>query len=241
MTDPWKRKEIIGDCTLYLGDCMDLLPAIGSGLSLFTDPPYGIALKNHANGSNTKRPKRNYEISGDRSQELGQTVIDWAFENAENLVAFSDPALPWLGKWRSLLVFNKGGAVGGGGDTKTTWKQTWELIHVWNRHALTGGRDEAVLRFPMTPEMYSIHPTIKPVGLLSYLIAKIAPSGAVLDPFMGSGTTGVACAKGRRDFIGIEINEGFFEIACERIRNAYAQPDFFVQRQESKPVQEAFL
>ena len=63
--------------------------------------------------------------------------------------------------------------------------------------------------------------------------------GVILDPFMGSGTTGVACVKLGRKFIGIEIDEGYFDIACERIRKAYAQPDMFVEPRAPDPKQEA--
>lgn len=68
------------------------------------------------------------------------------------------------------------------------------------------------------------------------------PGATILDPFMGSGTTGVACVKLGRKFIGIEIDEGYFDIACERIRKAYAQPDMFVEQSKaSEPVQTALF
>jgi len=75
------------------------------------------------------------------------------------------------------------------------------------------------------------HPSQKPVNLLSWLIRSYSTDATtILDPFMGSGTTGVACVKLGRKFIGIELDEGYFDIACKRIRDAYAQPDFFVER-----------
>jgi site-specific DNA-methyltransferase (adenine-specific) len=63
----------------------------------------------------------------------------------------------------------------------------------------------------------------------------------ILDPFMGSGTTGIACAKTGRSFIGVEQDDRYFDIACERIRKAYAQPDMFIRQPEPKQVQEALL
>ncbi len=82
------------------------------------------------------------------------------------------------------------------------------------------------------------HPHAKPVDLLWQLVEPVA--GCILDPFMGSGTTGVACAKLGRKFIGIEIEPKYFDIACRRIEAAYKQPDMFVARPDP-PKQEALL
>ena len=80
-------------------------------------------------------------------------------------------------------------------------------------------------------ERGSSHPTQKPVALMRHIIkASSRNSSTILDPFMGSGTTGVACVKLGRRFIGIEIDEGYFDIACKRIEEAYRQPDMFIER-----------
>ena len=89
--------------------------------------------------------------------------------------------------------------------------------------------------FPLWGESYdavkNTHPTVKPIALMSYLVKLVTMStrNLILDPFMGSGTTGVACAKLGRKFIGIELDEDYFNIACERIRKAYDQPDLFIE------------
>lgn len=86
------------------------------------------------------------------------------------------------------------------------------------------------------------HPTQKPVELIDRMVRASTKVGdIILDPFMGSGTTGVACAKLGRKFIGIEINEKYFDIACKRIEEAYKQPDMFIQAAEPKPEQGALL
>ena len=85
------------------------------------------------------------------------------------------------------------------------------------------------------------HPTQKPLDVMKWCIERL-PSGCstILDPFMGSGTTGVACVKLGRKFIGIEIEPKYFDIACKRISEALKQPDFFVEK--PKPAkQEALL
>jgi DNA modification methylase len=94
-----------------------------------------------------------------------------------------------------------------------------------------------VLRYP-TPTGIG-HPTAKPVGLMVDL-CRLAEGETILDPFMGSGTTGLACVRIGKRFIGIEREPKYFDIACERIRKAYAQPDFFVER-PPEPKQEALF
>jgi DNA modification methylase len=86
--------------------------------------------------------------------------------------------------------------------------------------------------------MARVHPTQKPVALMQWCLGFLPDARTILDPFMGSGTTGVACVKLGRRFIGIEIDESYFEIACKRIRDAYAQPDMFIEP-APKPVQTA--
>ena len=81
------------------------------------------------------------------------------------------------------------------------------------------------------------HPTQKPLALIQWCIEKIPDAETILDPFMGSGTTGVACVKLGRKFIGIEIDEGYFDIACKRIEDAVSRPDMFVNAPAEKPIQ----
>jgi DNA modification methylase len=103
-----------------------------------------------------------------------------------------------------------------------------------NRHNLT-----EVLEFKGDTKNVFLHPTVKPVQLISALVGTSSrPYQTILDPFMGSGTTGVACAKLGRKFIGIEIDETYFDIACKRIKKAYAQGDLFIEPPAPKPMQE---
>ena len=80
------------------------------------------------------------------------------------------------------------------------------------------------------------HPTQKPIALMEWCLRFVEGAKTIIDPYMGSGTTGVACVKLGRKFTGIELDPDYFEIACERIRKAYEQPDFFVE-QPSKPIE----
>jgi DNA modification methylase len=106
--------------------------------------------------------------------------------------------------------------------------------HEWN-----DGRPTDVVMAARTGNEY--HPTEKPVQLMKKVVSWT--NGDVIDPFMGSGTTGVACVKTNRSFIGIELDPDYFEIACQRIRDAYAQPDMFLEtaNDNNPPIQESML
>ena len=108
------------------------------------------------------------------------------------------------------------------------------------RHKLRGGRDVNLWRVPRP--IFGDHPTPKPVELMARAIRNSTDlGGSVLDPFMGSGTTLVACARYGRTGIGIEIDPKYFEIACRRIEAAYNQPDLFIAPPAPKPIQEVLL
>ncbi len=91
-------------------------------------------------------------------------------------------------------------------------------------------------------ERGQVHPTQKPLSIMRHIVgASSRKSATILDPFMGSGTTGVACVKLGRRFIGIELERKYFDIACKRIEEAYAQPDMFIQPKAPQPMQEALI
>jgi DNA modification methylase len=201
---------------LHLGDCLEILPTLGRVDAVITDPPYGIAYKNKRHDI---RPRQYADVLiGDNDPCVGQSVTDWAHGASIPVCVFAHHRHPWRGKWRNWLVWDKGGAVGGGGDRATCWKFTWELIQVGGFGKLNGQRDGSVLRFPIGQSNMRLHPTQKPIELMIYLIEKLTQPGAtILDPFMGSGTTGVACIKTGRNFIGIEKDAGYYDIAQHRL------------------------
>lgn len=215
------EKVVIGSAELWHGDCREVLPALFGIDAVVTDPPYGIALENHGQGDGRRRVA-DYNIAGDECQGVGLHVLQWAHANALPVLFFASPRRPWPGEWRNWLVWDKGGAVGGGGDVRLCWKQSWELIQVAKNGPLHGSRDESVIRWPITPADSVLHSCQKPVGLMAYLLAKLNPSRP-LDPFMGSGTTGVACVQSGRKFVGIEVDRMHFDTACDRIARAQAQ------------------
>jgi DNA modification methylase len=213
---------------LRLGDCLAILPTLEAGSvdAVVTDPPYGIRYQNKR--SDIRDREFAEGLVNDESQKIGQEVINWAFSQGMPVCTFAHHMKPWSGDWRQWLVWDKGGAVGGGGDIATCWKFTWELIQVGGFGVLNGQRDEAVLQFMATQQTMKHHPTQKPVKLISYLIRKLLQEGmTVFDPFMGSGTTGVACVRAGLNFIGCEIHEPYFKIAQKRIAAEQAKMSLF--------------
>jgi len=200
-----------GRIVLYCADCRDVLPQLepGSIDAVVTDPPYGIGLESHKGSE--------WSVTGDDDATLGAAVLAYCLMRWP-VVAFASPMRPWPGQWHQYLVWDKGEAVGGGGDPRLYWKRTWELIQVANLGTLNGRRDGAVLRYWVNPDSFPHHPCQKPLALLQYLVKKTTrPNAVVLDPFAGSGTTLVAAQALGRRAIGIEIEERYCRIAVERL------------------------
>ena len=202
------------DCdgiTIYHGDCREVVPALGAFDLLLTDPPFGIGLKEHG------RNGHNWSIVGDHDQSVGIEMLS-RFESSPAIV-FASPKKPWPGQWRQFLVWDKGPAVGGGGDRATCWKFDWELIQIRKIPSLNGKRDSSVLRYWIGQSDYALHPNQKPTDLLRYLVWKATIDGdLVVDPFMGSGSTCLAAKLEGRRAIGIEVEEKYCEIAANRLQ-----------------------
>jgi DNA modification methylase len=214
-------KVEIGNATLYRGDCLELLPALRADV-MVTDPPYGI----DAN-SNWQGKHGDCSIAGDATTLVRDEALRLA--NVEGAIIFGSWKRPKPLGTKAVLIWDKS-ERSGMGDLKFPWKPNSEEIYVIGDGFVSERRDSSVLRYtPHLPCVGNVretdHPYQKPLDLMSYLISKTV--GTVLDAFMGSGTTGVACAGLDRKFIGIEINETYFDIACSRIEAAYAQGRLF--------------
>jgi predicted RNA methylase len=211
MKPTWASK--CGTVQLYLGDCLEVLPTLAPGsVDLLTDPPYGIAHKSHGH-----RFVGHEMIANDSTTELAEAAKLWAEQSGVSLAMFFSPYAP-LSKFRNVLCWNKGAHVGIGGDRETCWKRDFELIGVTTTGELAGGRDSAVISIPAVSPPPSGHSHEKPVRLLQYLGWKMQARD-IVDPFMGSGTTGVAAVRLGRRFIGVEIDPDYFEIAKRRIQD----------------------
>lgn len=217
------RKEVtIGDCRLILGDCREILPTLGHFDAVVTDPPYGIgADKKKAHSS--IRDNSSWADNGWDSGRPPVAVFTAILGHKEVAIwggnYFAD-LLPASGGW---LVWSKPQA--GTGFSLADGELCWT------------SKDFA-LRIKSLPRRDgNDHPTQKPVSVMEWTLQFIKGQ-TILDPFMGSGTTGVACVQLGRKFIGIEINESYFNVACRRIQDAHDRPDMFVAAREPEPVQQ---
>lgn len=227
------RVEQIGDCTLYLGDCMDIMPTLGRVDAVVTDPPYGIGESNEKNMSRgTLAAPRDYGHYEWDKAPPAQEVIDLMRAISKHQIIFGGNYfhLPPTSCW---LVWDKQNGDNDFADCELAWTNLKRAVRRiywrWNG-MIRKGNDVRE------------HPTQKPEGVMSWCLTHIPTAQTILDPFMGSGTTGVACVKAGRKFIGIEREPSYFDIACRRIEEAYMQPDMFVAApsNDNKPAADLF-
>ena len=209
---------IIGRATLYLGDCRDILPTLGKVDAVITDPPYGIGKDGQKRTTGGNGGRKAYDFKGWDAERPDRAIFDALLSLSDDIIIwggnyFAD-ILPATGKW---LVWDKGQRINQS-DGELAWT-SWQgalRIKVLNRvELMTDGAE---------------HPTQKPLKLMRWCIDQTRNTGTVLDPFMGSGSTGVAAVEMGRDFIGIERDPEFFEIARRRIEQAQRQQDMFIGR-----------
>lgn len=231
------KPVIIGDATLYQGDCMDILPTLGKVDAVITDPPYGIGEsggeKNRlrAGDGRTKFNIPKHEDLGWDYERPTKQVFDLIAAKGSALIVwggnyFSDylpPSMGWL-YWDKKM----GGDFSDGELAYTNMQKALRSFSAHPFQGLAGGKNRE-------------HPTQKPIALMVWCIEQIKPTPqSILDPFMGSGTTGVAAIQLGRKFIGIEREPKYFDIACARIEQTYAQGKLFVP-EPMKQTQEALL
>ena len=216
------RIETIGAATLYLGDCRDVLPTLGKVDAVVTDPPYGIGEAAGANKSRSNiAPATDYGDADWDNQPIADDVMALVHAAAPWRVVFGGNYYP-MPATSCWLVWDKEN-TGDFADCELAWtnlpKAVRRLRYMWN----------GMLRANNEPR--GDHPTQKPVGVMKWCIGHL-PDGCetILDPFMGSGTTGVAAVQMGRNFIGIEREPKYFDIACRRIEQAQRQGDMFIER-----------
>ena len=241
------REERIGDAVLYLGDCREVLAGLGPVDCVVTDPPYSVSLAG-ASGSFTRINRK-----GTRSLAFFDGDTNWP-EMTRSVVERLHDALRsaplsvycWCGHRQfgpitemlegegystRFLVWRK--KCPAPAPPRSGWQSGAELClygyksgRIFKDGMFNNVLDADSFRFGQPGKVD--HPTQKPMGVISPLVEVSTALGqTILDPFMGSGTTGVACVNLGRKFIGIEIDEKYFDIACKRIEAAYAQPRLF--------------
>tara|TARA_R100000951_G_scaffold13711_1_gene10784 strand:+ start:881 stop:1573 length:693 start_codon:yes stop_codon:yes gene_type:complete len=218
----YKRKEVIGDCTLYEGDCLEVMPTLGQFDACVTDPPYGIGEsgKKNASRNGLTKPKDYGDFNWD-TKPASAEIIEMIRAQATRQIIFGGNYfnLPPTPCW---LVWDKQN-TGDFADCELAWTNLDKAVRriYWRWNGMIRKGDDV-----------REHPTQKPVGVMEWCLGHVPGAETILDPFMGSGTTGVACVNLGRKFTGIELDPDYFDIACKRIEDAYKQPRLF---DEPKP------
>jgi len=215
------KPVVIGNATLYLGDCRDILPTLGKVDAVVTDPPYGIDYESTLGNLGAQKFSK---IANDD----GSLDLTGIFESGKSVLMFGancfPSQLPHRGRW---LCWDKR-TIDGAADKMLG--SPFELA--WSNK--TSGYDKIVRVLHggvvNADGGKRFHPTQKPIEVMKACIEWVAKDAqTILDPFMGSGTTGVAAVQMGKSFIGIEREERYFEIACKRIEQAQRQGDLFIE------------
>jgi DNA modification methylase len=260
------RVEQIGDATLYLGDCRDVVASLpdGSADMIFTDPPYGhnnnngdlIARWEAALGKKAVSESEWRPIANDGLEQATE-LVEWLFGESPRLLARGGCCCcccccggggpdPQFARWalmmdgplefKQMIVWDKG-PMGMGWH----YRRSYETVLVAQKKggACKWHADSDDIENIIRPGYAGIrkiipkaddHPTPKPPALAQHFIRlHTLPGETVLDPFMGGGSTGVAALKEGRKFIGIELEERWFDMACRNIEETHKQPDFFTR------------
>lgn len=242
----------IGNCRLIHGDCREVLPFVTADMT-FTSPPYNMRTRIR-NGEYTEREKGNHFLKKyahfhdamniDDYFEMHRTVIKLLIERTHialvNFQVVTGSKEAWfklIGEFhkelRDIVIWDKGSGQPAMHDSVIN--RAHEQILIFEHNAIAGralnkshfkrGKLSDIWRITNRSETIDGHGATFPVQLPETAISNFSAIGeTVCDPFMGSGTTGVACINLGRKFVGIELERKYFDIACERIERAYAQP-----------------
>lgn len=222
-----RTEHLAEGVTCILGDCREVLPTLGKVDAVVTDPPYGLG--DHWRGGKAAT-KAKWKLN-DGGCEMG-----WDADVSDALplaLACASQAIVWGGNYydlpprRGWLIWDKIVREFTSGHVEMAWTTIDQPTRAFNyAHAQLASEGK-------------YHPTQKPLPLMVWCLRLLPDASTILDPFMGSGTTGVAAVKFGRKFIGIEIEPKYFDIACRRISEALKQPDMFVEK--PKPLKQEEL
>lgn len=221
------REEYIGGQRLILGDCLEVMKELGRFDAVVTDPPYGIGIDGNnastgGHGGRKAHAKKEWD-SHRPCDEIFRMMLDIS----DNQIIwggnyFAD-LLPPTMRW---LVWDKGQRINQS-DGEIAWTSYHKALRICTMNRVELLKDGTQ------------HPTQKPIKLMEWTIG--FTEGTILDPFMGRGTTLVACQRIGRQGTGIELDPDYFDIACKRVDEATRQPDMFIESPKPVSVQEGFL
>ena len=209
---PYHQEEGI---TIYCGDCRQIVPTLGKYDLLLTDPPYGInvdatmAKQGGTQYGKAAAPKRHYAATEWDKAPPPRWLLDMLCDAAKWQILWGGNYYAGLPAARGWLVWDKENGDNNFADCELAWTNldiaVRKKAHMWNGMLRKNGEDRE-------------HPTQKPLDVMQWCLGLVPEAKTVLDPYMGSGTTGIACIRTKRNFIGVEKDKRHFDNACERIR-----------------------
>jgi len=245
--NPWKRKEVIGDATLYLGDCLEILPTLPKVDAVITSPPYNtLNPQSKPSGLHAERKSGVnvwMEKQGGYFDQRPEPEYQ-AWQQSVLLACLEVAPVAWINhktRYRdgvgihplsfykaplfAEVVWDRGGSMALNCGRYAPSHEYWFAFGAPRAWDNTQNKYMSVWRIPPGGGKSgdNDHPCPYPIALVTPIIKSCVFEGGAVDPFMGSGTTGVACMNLGRKFIGIEIEPKYFDIACERIENAQRQ------------------
>jgi len=207
---------VIGDAVCLLADCRDVLPTLGKFDLLLTDPPYGIGAatgigKVTKEGSDFRDAQAQWDAETPAPELFDAMLLATKLQVIWGGNYFGLPPSPCFFVWDKIQPEQFTLAM-----AELAWTNLRKPAKIWRwkSQSINGGNAK-------------FHPTQKPLALMAWCLTHTPTAKTVLDPFMGSGTTGVACVQLGRSFTGIERERKYFDIAVERISRAYAQGKLF--------------
>lgn len=229
-----RKEQLSDDVVVYEGDCRDILPTLGKVDAVVTDPPYGIGYVHGDGGGKLARSTafNRVEIAGDNRPFDPSPFLSFSRVILFGANHFADK-LPPSSNW---LVWDKRDGVcrNDQADCELAWtnlKGPARLTrHLWN--GMLKASEKGISR---------VHPTQKPIDVMRWCLGFLPDARTILDPFMGSGTTGVACVQLGRKFIGIELEPRYFDIACKRISDELKRPRLDLGEPIQQPKQETLF
>jgi site-specific DNA-methyltransferase (adenine-specific) len=252
----FKTEIIAPGVSMIFGDCREVLPTLGKVDHILADPPYEKHMHAHngimhrTDGGKSKGPMGFASIDGVRDEVtalMGAACQGWllVFCTTEGVALWRDSieasgirykrACVWI-KPDSAPQFNGQGPALGHENFALAWcaseSEFESIVTAWCAKGHSrwngGGRRGVFTHAVNPPSRHGEHPTEKPIALMCELVTEFTnPGDLVCDPFAGSGTTGIACVKFGRRFVGIEKDQKWFDLACRRIAGAHKQADLF--------------
>ncbi len=227
------REERIGNQRLILGDCLQVMPLLGRFDAVVTDPPYGLGESNAKGQTRVKMAAPRQYAGADGWDKAPATAEHMAMVRSisRHQIIFGGNYFEGLGPTSCWLVWDKQNGENDFADCELAWTNLPKAVRriYWRWNGMSRKGDD-----------HREHPTQKPLGVMEWCLWHIPSAKTILDPFMGSGTTLVACQRMGRHGTGIELDPDYFEIACRRVDEAARQPDLLIPETRPQPVQEGF-